>query len=85
MTSTELVPGQTIGNAALVPLARSMLLDVVWPSNNFLTRFVSGFVASFPVGLLLWAAVEQLRQHRTVVEAVAGETTVSPTHQGGGL
>ena len=39
MTSTELVPGQTIGNAALVPLARSMLLDVVWPSNSFLTRF----------------------------------------------
>jgi hypothetical protein len=60
-----------------------MLLDVVWPSNNFLTRFVSGFVASFPVGLLLWVAVEQLRQRRTVVEAVTGAATVSYTHRGG--
>ncbi len=69
----------------LVLFVAPMLLDVVWPSNNFLTRFVSGFVATFPVGLLLWAAVEQLRQRRTVVEAVAGGATVSSTHRGGGL
>ena len=60
-----------------------LLLDLVWPSNNFLTRFVSGFVASFPVGLLLWVAVKQRRQRRTVVEAVAGAATVSYTHRGG--
>ncbi len=67
----------------LVLFVVPMLLDVVWPSNNLLTRFVSGLVASFPVGLLLWAAIEQLRQRRIGLEAVAGAVTVPSTHRGG--
>ena len=66
----------------LVLFIAPMLLDVVWPSNNFLTRFVSGFVASFPVGLLLWAALEQLRQPGTVIKTVAGGANVSSIHSG---
>ncbi len=66
----------------LVLFVAPMLLDVVWPGNNFLTRFVSGVVASVPVGLLLWVAVEQLRQHKTVAEVVAGSATISSMQQG---
>jgi uncharacterized membrane protein len=66
----------------LVLFVAPMLLDVVWPSNYFLTRFVSGFVASFPVGLLLWAALEQLRQPGTVIETVAGGANVPSIHRG---
>lgn len=37
-----------------------MLVDVFVIENTYLTRFSTGLVASFPVGLLVWIAAEQL-------------------------
>lgn len=44
----------------IVVFAVPMLLDVAWPGNLPPTRFVTGAMASFPVALLAWVAVQQI-------------------------
>ncbi|MCP4654365.1 MAG: DUF2085 domain-containing protein [bacterium] len=41
-----------------------MLLDVLIVKNTYLTRLFTGLVAAFPIGLLVWAAAEQILHPR---------------------
>lgn len=60
-----------------------MLLDVIWPGNFSTSRFASGFVASFPVGLFLWAAVQRMNQTKDAVGVASGKPSVSFSQPGG--
>lgn len=49
--------------ARVVLFAVPMLIDVgLYTLNTFATRFLTGLVAAFPIALLAWVAVEQLRK-----------------------
>ena len=43
-----------------------MAIDVFLLPNTYLSRFLTGFVAGFPVALFLWAAAAQLTQRSTL-------------------
>ena len=49
-----------------------MAIDVFLIPNTYLTRYLTGFIAAFPVALLMWAAVNQLF-HRSTYPSQGGE------------
>jgi len=50
-----------------------MLLDVLIVENTSMTRLLTGLVAAFPVGLLVWAAAEQIVHPRPGTKTHQGE------------
>lgn len=53
-----------------------MAIDVFLLPNTPLTRFLSGFVAAFPVSLFVWVAGEQI--YRAHFRTTIGEPSCSP-------
>lgn len=62
----------------LLAFAAPMVIDALFLPNTPVTRFGTGFLAAFPIGLFLWAAATQLINRDPTADPPSTVTVVEP-------